>query len=84
MRVLVLVTRRPGIADPEAATVGRALRDLGHEVGDVRFGRTITLELDEPDPDQAAAKAREMCEQLLANPVIEDYEVRVLDEAPAQ
>ncbi len=76
--VVVTVTRRPGIADPEGVTVAKALRDLGFtSVAAVGFGRTITLEIDE-EPAAAAAAAAAMCEKLLANPVIEDYDVRVL------
>ncbi len=77
-RVVVTVTRRSGIADPEGVTVARALRDLGFAtVGAVGFGRTITLEIDE-EPAAAGAAAEAMCEKLLANPVIEDYDVQVI------
>lgn len=81
MRVRVEVRLREGIADPEGSTIARALRDLGYrEVGTVRTGRSMVLELDEDDPGRAADRAAEMCERLLANPVMEDYEVHLVPE----
>lgn len=81
MKVVVDIERREGIADPEGATVARALRDLGFtEVDGVAFGRTITLTLAGNDPAAAEEAARAMCDKLLANPVIEDYALRVIDE----
>lgn len=78
MKMTVAVRRRFDIADPEGKTVAAALHDLGFkEVGQVRFGRTITIDLDETDLGRARARVTEMCERLLANPVIEDYEVTV-------
>ncbi len=78
MKVTVTITRRPEIADPEGTTVARALHDLGYaSVDDVRFGRTIHLDLAGDDPAAVRATVVEMCERLLANPVIEDYEVAV-------
>ncbi len=85
MKVRVEITRRPGIADPEASTTQRALQDLGFEqVGAVRFGRSILLAVDDvDDPAQAEKLVAEMCERLLANPVIEDYTVTALpDDVP--
>ncbi len=80
MKVRVEIGRRPGIADPEATTVARALRDLGFDqVEGVTFGRTITLSLAGDDPVAATEAVHAMCEKLLANPVIEDYAVRVVD-----
>ncbi len=76
MKVRVDISRRPGIADPEASTTHRALQDLGFEqVGAVRFGRSILLAVDVDDPAEAERLVGEMCERLLANPVIEDYSV---------
>ena len=80
MRVKVEIVRRPEIADPQGVTVVRALRDLGFaEVAAARFNRTIVLELDGSDPNAAQSRVEEMCRRLLANPVIEDFEVQVLD-----
>jgi phosphoribosylformylglycinamidine synthase len=61
-------------------TVVRALRELGFgEVAEARFNRTIVLELDGTDPLSARARVEEMCRRLLANPVIEDFDVQVLE-----
>ena len=78
MKVTVHVRRRPDIADPQGTTVGRALRDLGYQsVEKVRINRTIELDVQGTDPAAIEAEVRTMCERLLANPVIEDYEVVV-------
>jgi len=78
MKVTVYVQRRPDIADPQGTTVARALRDLGYEnVGKVRINRTIELEVEGNDPATVESEVRAMCERLLANPVMEDFEVVV-------
>ena len=72
------VTHRPGIADPAGATVERALPALGYtNVGQVHSGKVVRLVVDAPDADAARAQVEEMCERLLANPVIESYEVAI-------
>ena len=74
MRARVLIRPKAGILDPQGVAVQRALPALGFEgVGNVHIGRLI--ELDVPDPGQLEA----MCERLLANPLVEDYEVQLLD-----
>ncbi len=79
MKVRVVVQPRPGVLDPQGRAIAAALADLGHrQVADVRTGKVIDLELATDDPEQAKAWAREMCEKLLANPVIERYEIRAL------
>ncbi|HUP15723.1 MAG TPA: phosphoribosylformylglycinamidine synthase subunit PurS [Acidimicrobiia bacterium] len=81
MRVKVEIVRRPEVADPPGVTVVRALRELGfEEVSEARFNRTIVLELDGTDPLSARARVEEMCRRLLANPVIEDFDVQVLEQ----
>lgn len=78
IEVTVHIRRRPEIADPHGATVRRALRSMGHEgVQDVRLDRTIHLTLAPGDTDAIRSQVEEMCERLLANPVLEDYEVVV-------
>ena len=68
----------PGIADPAGATVERALPALGYtNVSQVHIGKTITLVVDAADAAQARTQVEEMCERLLANPVIEAYDVSV-------
>ena len=70
MRARVLIRPKEGILDPQGQTVERALPALGFEgVRDVRIGRLVELEV----PDLAEVEA--MCEKLLANPLVEDYEV---------
>jgi len=83
--VHVEVSHRPGIADPAGATVERALPALGYtNVTQVHIGKVIRLMVDAPDADAARAQATEMCERLLANPVIESYVVSIaaLEAAP--
>ncbi len=76
MRVRVLVTPKVGVLDPEGRAVQRALEDLGYaQVRDAQIGKLITLELDVEDPERVRELVREMCEKLLANPVIEQYEI---------
>lgn len=80
MRVKVEIVRRQEIADPQGVTVVRALQELGfEEVAGARFNRTIVLDVDTTDPLSAKARVEEMCRRLLANPVIEDFEVQVVD-----
>ena len=80
----VEVSHRPGIADPAGATVERALPALGYtNVGQVHIGKVIRLVVDAADADVARVQVEEMCEKLLANPVIESYEVTIALLAPA-
>lgn len=70
------VMLKEGISDPQGATIERALPALGYSgVSGVRVGKRIRLEIDAPDETVARSKIEEMCERLLANPVIESYEV---------
>ena len=78
MRVTVTIDRRAEIADPEGETVKRALHDLGFtETTNVRLDRVIHLDVNGDDPNEVALRVEEMCKQLLANPVLEDFEVLV-------
>ena len=73
-RARVLIRPKQGILDPQGQTVERALPALGFEgVSDVRVGRLVELEVEDP------ARVDEMCEKLLANPLVEDYEVLLMD-----
>ncbi len=70
VRARVLIRPKAGILDPQGVAVEQALPALGFTgVSDVRIGRLIELELDDP------AQLEAMCERLLANPLIEDYEI---------
>ena len=74
----MLIRPKEGILDPQGKAVERALPALGFEgASHVRIGRLVELEVD--DPSQVPA----MCEQLLANPLIEDYEVQLLEDTSA-
>ncbi len=78
MRARVEIGFRPGVLDPEAQAIGRALGSLGFEgVREVRRTKVIELELEDGDAALAEAQVKAMCERLLANPVIETYRVSV-------
>lgn len=78
MKVTVTIDRRPEIADPEGTTVKRALHDLGFtEARSVRMDRVIHMDVEGDDPAVVRTRVQEMCRQLLANPVLEDFEVEV-------
>ena len=79
-RVEIRVVPRKGILDPQGKAVGGALQSLGFRgVGEVHVGRYIALDLDAESAEAAERAATEMCRQLLANPVTEDYHLRVAE-----
>ena len=74
-QVVVTVMPKAGVLDPQGQAVAGALAQMGFGgVGEVRIGKRIELAIDGDDP---AGQAREMCEKLLANALIEDYSVEV-------
>jgi phosphoribosylformylglycinamidine synthase len=77
MRATVLVRPKEGILDPQGQAVESSLRQLGFAVGEARIGRVVDLDVDANDPEQARAAVEEMCKQLLANPLIESYEIEL-------
>ena len=79
MRVSVLVRPKEGILDPQGEAVEGSLRKLGFPVREARVGRLVDLELETTSPDEARAKVDEMCRRLLANPLIESYEIALDD-----
>ncbi|MGH7265525.1 MAG: phosphoribosylformylglycinamidine synthase subunit PurS [Candidatus Rokuibacteriota bacterium] len=80
MRARIVVRLRPGVLDPQGATIRKALEGLGFpEVRDLRVGRLLELTLDETDRTRARARLDEMCRRLLANPVVEDYACELED-----
>jgi phosphoribosylformylglycinamidine synthase len=79
VKATVLVRPKPGILDPQGEAVGSALGHLGFAVKDARVGKVIDLDVEASDAAEAKAKVAEMCEQLLANPLIESYEVDVAE-----
>ena len=82
--VHVEVMLRPGIADPQGATIERSLPTLGFAgIGDVRVGKLIVFTIDSADEATALAEVHDMCERFLTNPVIEDATVSVTSVVPA-
>lgn len=78
MKATVHVTLKDGVLDPQGKAIGNALHGLGFgEVGEVRQGKLIELEIEGDDPEAARARLDEMCRKLLANPVIERYAIKV-------
>ena len=76
-RVRVLIRPKEGILDPQGQAVESSLRQLGFSVDGARIGRVVDLELDAADEATARAQVEQMCEQLLANPLIESYEIEL-------
>ncbi|MDE2134886.1 MAG: phosphoribosylformylglycinamidine synthase subunit PurS [Alphaproteobacteria bacterium] len=78
MKARVFVTLKNGVLDPQGKAIGHALQGLGFDgVGEVRQGKVIDLELAERDAAKARACLTEMCEKLLANTIIEKYEIEL-------
>jgi phosphoribosylformylglycinamidine synthase len=77
MRATVLVRPKAGILDPQGQAVEASLRQLGFPVEHARVGRLVDLELGDTDPGTARAQLERMCERLLANPLIESYEIEL-------
>ena len=78
MLARVLIRPKGEILDPQGKAVERALPALGFiGVGDVRVGRLVELKIDDP------SRLEDLCEQLLANPLVEDYEIELIEEATA-
>ena len=79
MKATVLVRPKHGILDPQGQAVESSLRQLGFAVGEARVGRVVDLEVESNDPAGARAEVERMCEQLLANPLIESYEIELAE-----
>jgi phosphoribosylformylglycinamidine synthase len=77
MRATVLVRPKQGILDPQGHAVEGALRQLGFPVSEARVGRVIDLEVESASGSGARAEIERMCEQLLANPLVERYEIEL-------
>jgi phosphoribosylformylglycinamidine synthase subunit PurS len=77
VRATVLVRPKEGILDPQGDAVQNSLRHLGFAVGEARIGRVVDLEVEASDSASARAEVERMCEQLLANPLIESYEIEI-------
>ena len=77
MKATVLVRPKEGILDPQGAAVEASLRTLGFAVSDARVGRLVEVEVDAANAEEARTQVDEMCKSLLANPLIESYEIRL-------
>ncbi|EJP74337.1 MULTISPECIES: phosphoribosylformylglycinamidine synthase subunit PurS [Campylobacter] len=76
MKAVVNITLRNGVLDPAGKAVEHALNSLGfNNASNVRIGKQIVLDIEAKDKEEARAQLKTMCEELLANPVIEDYEI---------
>jgi phosphoribosylformylglycinamidine synthase PurS subunit len=81
MRATVLVRPKQGILDPQGQAVESSLRELGFHVREARVGRVIDVELEADGPAEARAELEQMCERLLANPLIESYDIDIEERA---
>jgi phosphoribosylformylglycinamidine synthase PurS subunit len=77
MKATVLIRPKAGVLDPQGQAVRSSLRQLGFGVDEARIGRVVDLEVEAADPADARKAIERMCEQLLANPLIESYEIEV-------
>jgi phosphoribosylformylglycinamidine synthase len=75
MKATVVVRPKQGILDPQGEAVQSSLRHLGFAVDAARIGRVVDLDIEAADAADARAQVERMCEQLLANPLIESYEI---------
>ncbi|HET7573363.1 MAG TPA: phosphoribosylformylglycinamidine synthase subunit PurS [Gaiellaceae bacterium] len=78
MKATVLVRPKAGILDPQGEAVESALEHLGFAVSGARVGKVIDLELETEDAAAAKTQVEKMCEQLLANPLMESFEVEIV------
>ena len=79
MKATVVVRPKQGILDPQGQAVESSLRQLGFSVEEARVGRVVDLDVEASDASAARAEVELMCEQLLANPLIESYEIELAD-----
>jgi phosphoribosylformylglycinamidine synthase PurS subunit len=79
VRATVLVRPKAGILDPQGQAVESSLRQLGFAIREARVGRVVDLDVEADDAAAARAELERMCEQLLANPLIESYEITLAD-----
>ena len=79
MRATVLVRPKPGILDPQGEAVGSSLRQLGFAVDAALVGRVVDLELEAATGDEARGQVERMCAELLANPLIESFDIQLAE-----
>ena len=81
MRVKIFISFKHGVLDPQGNAIERSLHSLGYgEVREVRTGKYLELDVEGGARDTIAARIKEMCDKLLANPVIEEYEIVMSEE----
>lgn len=81
MKVMVYVSPKATVLDPQGAAVEQAIKSLGHAtVRSVRVGKTISFEMDAEDTLETRATIDQLCDGLLSNPVIEDYHYEIVQE----
>ncbi len=79
MRVKIHISLKHGVLDPQGKAIERSLHTLGYsEVRDVRAGKCLDIDVDDASRSAIEARVREMCDKLLANPVIEDYRFEIV------
>jgi phosphoribosylformylglycinamidine synthase PurS subunit len=80
MKVTIHITLKKGVLDPQGKAIENALKTLGFDyIENVRQGKLIEIEVAQKGHGEAKKQAKEMCEKLLANTVIEDYQIDVLE-----
>ena len=78
MKAKIIITPKKAVLDPQGKAVARSLQHMGFaEVGDVRVGKFVEVELAASSADEARRRLDEMCKKLIANPVIEDYRIEL-------
>ena len=77
MKATVLIRPKEGILDPQGDAVRQSLQKLGFDIHAARVGRVVDLDVEADDADRARAEIQRMCEELLANPLIESFEIRL-------
>jgi len=77
VKATVLVRPKEGILDPQGQAIEQSLRKLGFDVEHARVGRVVDFDVEASSANEARERVNEMCRQLLANPLIESYEVEV-------
>ena len=78
MKVIVNISLKEGVLDPQGQAIRSSLSNLGFEnCNDVRTGKQIILSLDQNNETEAITQAKKICEELLVNTVIENYEIKI-------
>ena len=82
MRVRIFILLKNGVLDPQGKAIERSLHTLGYgEVHEVRMGKYLEFDINAGSREAAESRVREMCDKLLANPVIEDYRFEIRSES---